>query len=398
MNKNNRKISQVFKSGISKAAMKFMRAIFYKLKNLENWQGYADGSVTLYKQEKEYVNAVFAMIAIIIDCINNKRDVDLDSFIAYVVLRVIRKACMWDLKPDVKKKLIAKWGNFENAVDHYVRELIEEEAGKEFSDALHFLADQLPEDQKAFYDAAKYCSNLIDYDTLCESFVINNKENIQDELKRDIAGCNVDREVISKLYGIVVQISNARNTLRWQGCGATTRCSISAHMLETAVFGWLMAIDRNHTGGFKPLVPQQVFAVGLLHDFPELWTNDIPSNCKRAIADELHNLREVSEELEREALEENFYSIFSEDVKVYFMTYIMLENIDDANLHTFIKSADYFAADCECYWMSVDGSRNSLFYNIMLNSWLEPEKRTPATYALLEEMITDLESKHFLDP
>ena len=398
MNNNKQKTMQVFKCGITKAVIKFMRAVFYKLKNLENWQGYADGSVILYKQEKEYVNAVFAMIAIIIDCINNKRDIDLDSFIAYVVLRVTRKAYTWDLKPDVKRRLIAKWGTFELAVDHYVRELMEEQAGKEFSDAIHSLAAQLPKEQKAFYDAAKYTSDLIEYDTLCKSFVIDNKENIHDGLEKVIANCEANCEVISSLYGIVVQLSNARNTLRWQGCGATTRCSISAHMLETAIFGWLMAIDRNHTGGFEPLVPQQVFAVGLLHDFPELWTNDIPSNCKKAISDELHNLREVSEDLEREALEENFYPIFSREVKAYFMNNIMLESIDDVNLHAFIKSADYFAADCECYWMYVNGSRNSLFYNIMLSSWLEPDKRTPATYALLEEMIIDLESKNFLDP
>ena len=324
MNTEIMKMNEIFKGVITKDAYKFVRTTCYRVKTFESWRGRIDLSRKFSKEEKEALNAMVSCALIIKQKLKKKEEIDLNAHIAFIVLRLVRKSLLWDMKPDIKKRLIEKLESFEKAADIYVREELEKMTSKEFANALYTLADQLSDEDKNMYYVAKYYTDSVEFKQLRNTIWFADVNKLERDVEKGLKDWNV-REYITPEFGkLITKLSWARNIIRWQGCGPTLNCNILCHMLETAIFGWFMAIELNLCDANNQYSPQQAFLTGLYHDVSELWTDDIPSVCKNKIGEADKNLRPVTEELEKEMLDDNFYPAFSGEVKDYLKNNIMI--------------------------------------------------------------------------
>lgn len=107
-------------------------------------------------------------------------------------------------------------------------------------------------------------------------------------------------------------------------------------------------------------------------------------------------IRKATEEQELEALNTYFYSKTPDFVDKYFMDGVMLEDIDDQELKSFFKSADYFSADLEIWWNIRGGSREARFKEILQNSY-NSLYRTPIARKTLKNYLEVIADFDFFD-
>lgn len=376
---------EIFKDVITKDAYSFMRTTFFRLKTFESWRGRVNCSIKFYKEEKEALNAMVFCFLLIQEQQRNGLKINWDSCIAYLIVRLMRKSLTWDMKPEYKEELQGRVENFDKKVEKYVCNKVKKSVSSAFYDNLYMLASDISLQEEHLYLVAKCYTNKVEYNFIEESIWHASKDKCKAEIEAECESVGVRNYISSDLRRLVSYISSARNSIRWQGCGSTIDCNILCHMLETAVLAWFMAIEdcQNTTSG--NFSPAQAFLVGLYHDIPEIWTDDIPSSCKNEIGEADQNIRPATEEIEREVLQKNFYPVFSKSVGEYLRKNVMLESIDNPSLHKFIKKADYLSADFECYWMILQGSENTLFFDILKRSY-KSNNRTPETKKLLRKM------------
>ena len=379
-------MNEIFEGVITKDAFEYTRTTFFKTKTSESWRGRVDLSRSFYKEEKEALNAMAFCFLLVKEQEEKGHEVNWNACIAYVIQRLIRKSLMWDMKPGNKKKFLKLMKDFLQSVDNYVHETLLQQTGEKFTNAIYELAAQISPEEKMLYEVAKHYTDLVEYKFIKDTIWFADRNRIGRELKDELERYKVDDYIGEDLGKLISYLSWSRNINRWQGCGPTLNCNILCHMFETAIFGWFMAIELNQKEPGSNISPSQAFLVGLFHDVSELWTDDIPTPCKDYIKGEYDKtLRPLTEQLEREALEENFYKALPEKVSKYFKENIMLEDLSDEEFHKFLKKADYFSADCEVYWMIYQGSNNRLFFDILKRS-IKEKKRTPQIHKLLKKM------------
>lgn len=379
------KMNEIFEGVISKNAYEFIRTTFFRVKTFDSWRGRVDLSRRFYKEEKEALNAMTFCFLLVKEEQEKGLDVNWEACIAYIIQRLVRKSLMWDMKPGTKQDLVNLMGNFEKSVDEYVRKNFEEKAGRDFADAIFCLASEISEEEKRLYTIAKHYTNWVEYKFIKDTIWLADKNKIEKELRQELVNNKVDQYITEDLGKLISYLSWSRNIIRWQGCGSTVDCNILCHMFETAILGWLMAIELNQKDDVI-ILPRSAFLVGLFHDVPELWTDDIPTPCKDLIKGEYdQNLRPITEDLERKALKKYFYPPLSPETREYFKKNIMLEELNDKEFHKFLKKADYFSADLEVYWMIYQGSNNRLYFDILKRS-IKEKKRTPQIHKLLKKM------------
>ena len=380
-------MNEIFRDVVSKEAYQFMRTTFHRVKTFESWRGRVNRSVQFFKEEKEALNAMVFVFLLIKAEVEDDVKVNWNACIAYIITRLIKKSLTWDMKPGYKRRLKNVMADFEEQVNEYVKSEVTKNVGERFYKCLFGLLDGMSKEEEQLYLVAKSYTDHVEYNFVESTVWFAERNRIKQEIDESMKLVD-SYEHISKEFGKLISfISSSRNSLRWQGCGSTIDCSILCHMLETAILAWFMAIENNLDDRNEKIVPSQAFKVGLYHDIPELWTDDIPSICKNKIGKESDkNLRMVTEELEREVMNRHFYPVFSEKVATYLRANVMLEDIKDANLHKFIKRADYLSADLECYWMILHGSGNKLFYWILWKS-CNSNSRTPESKKLLRKMF-----------
>jgi 5'-deoxynucleotidase YfbR-like HD superfamily hydrolase len=379
------KMNEIFEGVISKNAYEFMRTTFFRVKTFECWRGRVNRSVLFYKEEKEALNAMVFCFLLMYEQEENGREINWDACIAYIITRMIRKSLTWDMKPGYKKRIQRMIGNFNELVQKYVHKRIKEKTGEDFVNAIYGLASEISEFEEGLYSIAKAYTNRIEYNFVESTIWYGDRNKIKREIDDIMDSVGSNQYITKELGRLISYISACRNSIRWQGCGSTLDCSILCHMFETAILAWFMAIENNQNDKNQKIVPYQAFLVGLYHDIPELWTDDIPSICKNEIGRESdQNLRPATEELEREVLEEHFYPVFPSNVREYLKKNIMLEELNDKYLHKLLKMADYLSADFECYWMIIQGSENRLYIDILRSS--ARSKRTCETAKLLKKM------------
>jgi 5'-deoxynucleotidase YfbR-like HD superfamily hydrolase len=379
-------MNEIFRDVVFKDAYRFIRTTFHRVKTFESWRGRVNRSVQFFKEEKEALNAMVFVFLLIKSEVEYGVKVNWDACIAYIITRLIRKSLTWDMKPGYKRRLKNVMKDFEEQVNKYVRKKVTESVGESFYQSLYGLVNRMSEDEKKLYSVAKSYTDHVEYSFVESTVWYADRNRIKQEIDESLKDVDSYGYISKELGRLISFISSSRNSIRWQGCGITLDCSILCHMLETAVLAWFMAIENNLDEKNEKICPSQAFKVGLYHDMPELWTDDIPSICKNEIGKESdQNLRMVTEELEKEVMDKHFYPVFSEKVAKYLKANVMLEDMEDKNLRKFIKKADYFSADLECYWMILHGSGNILFYRILRKS-CKSKDRTVESKKLLKEM------------
>lgn len=397
---------------IDENVYKFFGSTFFKLKEAESWRGRSDRACVFKKEEKEALNAMIAVILWNEYAVKENKEVNFDACIAYIINRIIRKSLTWDYKPENILYIRQNFGGYTEKEAVYVRELFEKATSEEFVDEIVKSAAKISSEEEMIFQVAKHFAHWIEYEQIKGTIYKENRRAIKRDLKKQLKEYNVKNYVSKPLSKLVYQMSWSRNIVRWQSCGSILECNILCHMLETAIFGWLMAHEFNRELGFDKFSPAQVFMIGLYHDISEIWTDDIPSPCKNGIGSEQDGLlRAVTEMQERVALSEHFYAALSPKVAKYFKQNIMLEELEDKELHKLLKNADYFSADYECYWQIAKGSRILKFANVIKSSIDAAEEnysksnnvdisvRTPECYKVLKEWWEEKLSKLiFLEP
>lgn len=385
------------KDNLNEKVYKYIGSVLYATKTSESWRGRRDMSIILYKEEKEALNAKIFCILLLEN--KDKITVNWDACIAYIVMRVIRKALTWDAKPENKSYLKANITDYEELVKKYIHDSMVDSVGKDFTEGLEKLASQISEEERELYLVAKNFANWVEFCHIQNTIYSDKYKRIRRMLKTEMKKVKVNKHINRKLKKLISQISLSRNIVRWQGCGPTLNCNILCHMFESAIFGYFMAMEENKVCGYEKFVPSDVFKICLYHDDPEIWTDDIPSPCKD-ISFKEHDgtMRPVTEQQEREALEEYYYPALPKKTREIFKQKIMLEEIKDEELHAFIKKVDYFSADYEVYWFIVSGSVNSRYYHLLLKTLADKDSRTPNTCKLVESFVASVKTKNFLEP
>ena len=359
---------------------KFMASRLFKLKKTDAWRGKMKKTDGFKKEEKEALQAmVYTMLAVYRQEVEGKT-FNKSAAIGYFMMRILKKSYTWDAKPYNKKALRDAVHNYDFYEMLYVIKESVRETNLLFISAIYDLADQFTDEDKKLFETTKAVVNQVEFNQIKDSIFLEEQDLTRNQVVSEWDRYGADKYVPNKLEALLERISWGRNTVRWQGYAYVLDCNILAHMLETAVFGWLMALEENDTQK-----AERAFFVGLFHDLAELWTDDIPSPCKDSIHDGSGcNIREITGDLERDALEEMFYTKLHPAVAAYFRQNIIFEDIQDKDFYRFMKKADYFSADYELWWNFCEGSKETRFREIINDS--ATLNRTPATQKVVEYM------------
>lgn len=374
----------------------FLASRIFKVKQSDSWRGKKSCEIGYKKEEKEAFNAmIFVLLLIYREQVENK-EFDKMAVISYIIRRLIKKSYTWDSKPENKAMFLESVKGYDKFEMAYARAETIEEVGFAFTAMIHGYAEKITPEEELLFQLAKAIADYVEFKQI-QHYIFKEerqktKREIRIRLRQKLKASGLQKCVTKDFISLLERISWGRNTIRWQGDGYTVDCSILSHMLETAIFGWLMGLERNQLS-----LAEDAFFVGLFHDLPEIWTDDIPSPCKdsiRLVGGRV--LRPLTEEFERVSLVKYFYPKLNPQVAEYCRRCIMFEQIHDKDLHDLIKKADYFSADYELWWNIVCGSRNVKFYDILKSS--VAKNRTPATTKVLEDMVEQLEGVQFLKP
>jgi putative hydrolase of HD superfamily len=324
------------------------------------------------------------------------KDFNRTAIISYLITRIIKKSYTWDNKPENKEMFREAVENYDKFEMIYAKDETVSEVGLYFPAMIHSFADEINQEEEELFKAAKAIADYVEFKQI-KKFIFkeerrSTEKEIKKRLKRTLKNSGAKKYVTRDFLSLLERISWGRNTIRWQGDAYVVDCSILAHMLETAIFGWLMALEKN-----KLELAEDAFLVGLFHDLPEIWTDDIPSPCKdriRLASGKI--LRPLTEELERKALEKYFYPKLHPKVAEYCRMHIIFEELNDPEFHTLIKKADYFSADYELWWNICCGSKDIKFLTVLQTSFMLG--RTKATTKVLEYMLEELKGVKFLKP
>lgn len=379
-----------------------------RLKKIESWRGKTHPHCGFSKEDKEALNALIFVILIPIFKKENNINCDVIRFVIYFFKRLCSKAYLWDSKPSNKRYLEEHISDYEERKEMYVRSRLSEKLGKDFVDWVFTESNKLDADTIKCFNVAKTIATLIEYEEIESEMRSDQRKITRQTIFKDLAAYYQEFPFIEDIilgtgetYGSLMQllenISWARYTFRWQGYDCPVGVSILTHMLESAILGYFMFVENNldelkiYTKDDNPKLYdglEKAFTVLLFHDIAEIWTDDINSPAKDGMG-----IREVTEAQELEALNTYFYSKTPDFVDKYFMDGVMLEDIDDQELKSFFKSADYFSADLEIWWNIRGGSREARFKEILQNSYNSPY-RTPIARETLKnylEVIADID-------
>lgn len=371
------------------------------LKAKESWRGKIPTQDGFSKEEKEALNVMtFALIKEVM----LPKGTDLTAFPAYVMRRLYTKAYSWDSKPANKAYFGRMIMDFRESIDTYVGEQMSETGG--FKKYLDEVASTLPDEAVKVYKAARCIATFVEFEELEDKLRPDTLEETRQQVHADIgkfADLPHFMEVVqgigeySRMKSLIRTISASRYTFRWQGYITSVRCSILTHMLESALISFMSNLELGHEENIL-----KDFWVLMFHDVAEIWTDDIPSPLKDGVkilhptpelvkrlgrSDNI-TLRDVAELQELDALEEKFYLNLPQCVAEFFRRGVMLEDVHDMEKKRFYKSADYFSADLEVYWMIKGGSREHRFHDILVKS-AEEQNRTEAERELVKMLIKE---------
>lgn len=198
---------------------------------------------------------------------------------------------------------------------------------------------------------------LLEYERECEPRIFAKKyQEVQDSMQKYmlIPGVAEIADEDGRIFEMLKKVSRLRSQIRWkEQAGRTTEFSVLEHLYDTALFAWLMALDKEPG---DEATATKFFFMGIWHDVAETWTTDIPSPTKSKIK----GLRAKSEDLELQYMEEHVYralpNFLAKKVRE-----VVFEDESNKEHKALMKGADYLSADRECYQMYLCGSLDRYF-------------------------------------
>lgn len=396
---------------------------FYRLKLDESWRGSQKRQEGFSKEDKESLNAQFYLILKPLFEKEYGITVSDETMAKRVVARILRKAFLWDYKPQNIKLLKEKTVGFDKKAIDYVKECVSDLVHNYYSsynyaviesavisekDIEQFVdwifSDIMPYDKEDIvYEAAKHLATRIEFEEVQSNLRPDMVEEIRQDLDLKLETFKEYPIVYNIAYGVgeyaktkelFKAISWSRYTFRWQSYYTPVRCSILTHMLETAVLAYMMAYEMSlcATNEADRLYWSQLtgkaYKVGLFHDINEIWTDDIPSPAKDGL-----DIRKIVEEQELATTNEKIYKRLPECVVQEFQSGVMLEDVANTEEKSFYKSADYFSADLEVWWNIRAGARDYRFKKILHSSL--KAKRTNGARTAIRYFIAEIAGEKF---
>lgn len=378
---------------VKMSTYRFIGSCLGHLKISDAWRGKKGNTDGFKKLEKEALNAKIYFLHLMRRKEKEGKDFDPNVIVAYILKRLITKSSFWDSKPENKKNLKEEIHELDELIVDDALEKASKIVGNLFIAEINELASRITPEEEYLFKQARTIATAIEFKQIKPYLFYQDVEPSEQLLNEEIKKYEVESICENaKMMDLFERMSWSRFTDRWQGYFFTVKCNILAHMLETAVFAWLMAIEMNN---FEEA--GHLFMIGLFHDLPEIWTDDVPSPCKdRIVTNSGLTLREVTDKMEVKAFEEYFYPCLCKETETYYRKNIDLNGVKK-EYHDFIKKADYFAADYEVWWNVVNGTRDQTLANVIYSS-LKRAPRTPETHKVLEEFAEKMKGIIFLEP
>lgn len=322
--------------------LKAMNEVFKRLNNLRRWTAV----LTESRYDEISKQALNCIICFFLATEAEARGVPVrwERFPKIAIFRAFQKAYVFYDTPEHICKEICEINNiaFEQEFLRVTLEIIEEYTDEGFSTSLK---EGCGTSEEVIYKAATKIATLLELRENEEKFngeYLKELENIIKSMAKyeNIPGFIELSDSDSSFFKAFKKVSKLRNQNRWAAYSYRVACSVLGHLFDTAIFAYLMAIEK----GESEEVATKYFFIGVFHDLPEAFTRDIPSPIK----DRIPGFRRATEKYELFCMDEYFYPLLS-DISKKAVRGIMLEDEENEKYKKLIKGADYLSATSEIW-------------------------------------------------
>ena len=373
---------------INKKIYKALSRVFLRLCLLRRWTS----DITDSKYDELAKQAINGIITFFLACEEEHagKSVHWENFPKIALYRCFQKAyTLADVSEGEVKSICNTGGIPMEKVALATSQIIQKKTEKEFCEKLE---KAMCSNEVRIFKAATSIATYIElsenrhnfnggYEDKAKSIV----ESMRDYM--DISGFEKYSSEYSPMFCMLKTISRLRNQSRWIIYARPIDCSVLGHLMDTAIFAYLMSLEENPEDEIRAT---QMFFLGLFHDIPEAWTKDIPSPIK----DTIEGFRDATEVFELDMVEKNMYSLLPEYV-VEKVKKVMMEDEKNSKYKTFMKGADYLSASDECFRQIIGGTRDFNFYRaaVGLEQSLESGKArlTQQAYVFYKEIVESIE-------
>lgn len=327
-----------------------IETVFGRLNSMQRWSSFV-AEDKYNEQAKQSLNCIVSyLIALYVE--ESGYNVDYTRFPKIAMYRAFQKVYVYyDVPENIINQICSIGDIHKEAFNVATKKIITEKTDESFC---NFLSEGLGTNELRIYRAATKVSTYVE---LLENQVKMNGEyltklqEIIQELEEfmDVPGVAEMIDSESPMSKLLLRISKLRHQNRWAVNLPNVKCSVLAHLFDTAVLAYWMSLEEDAS---NQSVAAQRFFMGIFHDLAEVWTKDIPSPIK----DRIPGFRAATEVFEEEMLEKHLYKTlpgsFSEQMK-----YVMFEDEANSSHKALMKGADYLSAASECHREYLSGTR-----------------------------------------
>lgn len=347
------------KTNFSKQEIRGMVELFNQLLTINRWSScmYAARYAELGKQALNSAIAFFLAA----EAKNEGGEIQWERFPKIAIHRGFEKVVLCDIREDDVERIFFNAGLPIQKFADLIEKEIRDTTSLEFQEWL-----KVPENcvEKRIYRAATKLATRIELAEASRTTSIadysEKTRQVGESLKEfsDLPGFDRMAGEYSSEMKVFRRISSLRNRIRWQKRICSVPCSVLGHLIETGVFGYLLALEKYQ----NEETAARCFFIGIFHDLPEAWTGDMPSPIKDAIP----GLRQATEDFENDRMNRHVYKKLPNHLSEA-LHQVMMEEADAREFKSLMKQADYLSADVECMRQLIAGNRDSYFRNVLKN-------------------------------
>ena len=365
---------------------KGINTVFKRTNNLRRWTELVSDS-RFDEISKQSLNCIIAFILATLSE-KNGQVIHWERFPKIAIYRAFQKAYVNYDTPEINLKEICRISEngivYNEAFPEITNKIICEKTDEDFSE---YIQEGCETQEERLYKAATKIATLLELKELQKdingSFMPKYSEVLRTMGKySDIKGFVELSDEEGDYFKIFQIISNLRNQNRWAAFSYTVDCSVMGHLFDTAIFAYLMAIEK----GFSEKVATKCFFIGIFHDIPEVFTKDIPSSIKERIK----GFRKATEKYELMMMEKNFYPLIKDECVVSAIKEVMMEDEKNSVYKTLLKGADYMSGASEIMRQFAAGTRDFQFYKALLKQKAKFDKGDAEFTKLTEQLYTEM--------